>query len=202
VDVLDKTAPSVSRLITAFARLPGVGRKTAARLAFHVLSAPEEETAELSQLLAEVRASVRSCSVCDMLTEADPCAVCSDAQRDDSVLCVVEQSRDVWAIESAGAFRGRYHVLGGRLSPLDGVGPDDLSIEKLLTRLPGDFREVVIATNPNVEGDTTAHYIAEQLSDTGVKITRIARGVPVGGDLEYADGATLARALEGRRDLD
>jgi recombination protein RecR len=201
----------IQRLILRLARLPGIGEKTATRLAFHVLRAPEAQARELAQAILEVREKIRLCSVCCTLTEDDPCAVCSDARRDDAVICVVAQPTDLIAVERAGHFRGRYHVLHGVLSPLDGVGPDDLRIGELLRRLSAPdapvgaqaahAREVIIATSPNVEGEATAMYLAKLIKPFGVRVTRIASGVPIGGELEYVDQVTLTRALEGRREM-
>ncbi len=192
----------IQRLILRLARLPGIGEKTATRLAFHVLRAPEAQARELAQAILEVREKIRLCSVCCNLTESDPCAVCADARRDPATLCVVAQPTDLLAIERSGQFRGRYHVLHGVLAPLDGVGPDDLRIGDLMRRLgDGAVREVILATSPNVEGEATAMYLARLVKPLGVKVTRIASGVPIGGELEYVDQVTLTRALEGRREI-
>jgi recombination protein RecR len=195
-------ADPLSHLIRELARLPGIGEKTAARLAFHLLRAPESYAEELARAILEVKRKLRQCSVCFQLTEDDPCALCRDARRDATVICVVAQPQDLLAIERTGSFRGRYHVLHGVLSPLDGIGPDDLRIQPLLERLGREaVSEVIVATSPNVEGDATALYLAKLVKPLGVKVTRIASGVPTGGDLEYADGVTLNRALDGRREL-
>jgi len=192
----------IQRLILRLARLPGIGEKTATRLAFHILRAPEGQARELAQAIVEVREKIRLCSVCCTLTEDDPCAVCADARRDVSLLCVVAQPTDLLAVERSGHYRGRYHVLHGVLSPLDGVGPDDLRIGELVRRLDADGpREVIIATSPNVEGEATAMYLARLIKPLGVRVTRIASGVPIGGELEYVDQVTLTRALEGRREM-
>jgi recombination protein RecR len=191
----------IQRLILRLARLPGIGEKTATRLAFHVLRAPEAQARELAQAILEVREKIRLCSVCCTLTEDDPCAICSDARRDDAVICVVAQPTDLIAVERAGHFRGRYHVLHGVLSPLDGIGPDDLRIGELVRRLQAGAREVIVATSPNVEGEATAMYLAKLIKPLGVRVTRIASGVPIGGELEYVDQVTLTRALEGRREM-
>ena len=191
----------IQRLILRLARLPGIGEKTATRLAFHILRAPEAQARELSQAILEVREKIRLCSVCCTLTEDDPCAICSDARRDDGVLCVVAQPTDLLAVERSGHFRGRYHVLHGVLSPLDGIGPDDLRIGELVRRLSLGAREVIVATSPNVEGEATAMYLAKLIKPLGVRVTRIASGVPIGGELEYVDQVTLTRALEGRREM-
>jgi recombination protein RecR len=195
-------ADPIARLVKELARLPGIGEKTAQRLAFHVLDAgPEYAEALAGALVAAVR-DVRFCSSCQTLTDRDPCGICTDPRRDPRLLCVVEGVPDLVAVERTHEFRGRYHVLHGALSPLDGVGPSDLKIRELLVRLerePAD--EVVIATNPDVEGEATALYLARLLKPLGVRVSRIAQGIPMGGDLEYADQVTLARALSGRRDL-
>jgi recombination protein RecR len=186
-------------LIRALTKLPGVGEKTATRLAFHVLRAPSELADELAQALVEVKAKIRLCSTCMNLTEVDPCALCADPRRDPRLICVVASPPDLYAIERAGGFRGRYHVLHGVLSPLEGVGPDDLRIKELLGRLPAE--ELIIATSPNVEGEATALYLAKVCKPLGVRVTRIASGLAVGGELEYADGVTISRALDARRPM-
>lgn len=191
----------LDRLISEFQRLPGIGAKSAARLAYYLLRSPREEAERLAAALTESRAAVRRCSTCNTLTEADPCEICSDPQRDASLLCVVEEPGNVGAIEKTREFRGRYHVLWGALSPLRGIGPDEIDIGGLLARVTPEIREVVLATNPNVEGETTALYIAKRLKTSGVRVTRIAFGLPVGGDIEYADEVTMARSLENRREL-
>ena len=195
-------ASPIARLIQQLAKLPGVGEKTAARLAFHILRAAPEDAAALASAIAEVRQKIRFCSVCCDLTEADPCGICRDARREAGLVCVVAQPQDVIAIERAGGFRGRYHVLHGLLSPLDGVGPDDLRVAELVRRCSdGTIREAILATSPSVEGEATAVYLAKLLRPLGVRATRIATGVPMGGELEYADQATLARAIDGRREM-
>ncbi|HMA18882.1 MAG TPA: recombination mediator RecR [Thermoanaerobaculia bacterium] len=191
----------LDRLISEFQRLPGIGAKSAARLAYYLLRSPREEAERLASALTESRAAVRRCSTCNTLTEGDPCEICSDPQRDASLLCVVEEPGNVGAIEKTREFRGRYHVLWGALSPLRGIGPDEIDIGGLLARVTPEIREVVLATNPNVEGETTALYIAKRLKASGVRVTRIAFGLPVGGDIEYADEVTMARSLENRREL-
>jgi recombination protein RecR len=192
----------IQRLILRLARLPGIGEKTATRLAFHILRAPEGQARELAQAILEVREKIRLCSVCCTLTEDDPCAICRDARRDEQTLCVVAQTTDLLAIERSGQYRGRYHVLHGVLSPLDGIGPEDLRIGELLRRLgPAGPTEVILATSPNVEGEATAMYLMRLVKPLGVRVTRIASGVPIGGELEYVDQVTLARALEGRREM-
>jgi len=195
-------APPIARLIALLAKLPGIGEKSAQRLAFHILRAPAPYASELSEAIAAVGERVRLCSVCMNLTEADPCAVCVDARRDAGLVCVVESVPDLLAIERTGEYRGRYHVLHGSLSPLDGIGPDDLKIKELLARLSdGEVREVIVATNPDVEGEATALYLQKLVAPLGVAVTRIAQGVPMGGDIEYADQVTLGRAIAGRRPL-
>jgi len=192
----------IQRLIIRLGRLPGIGEKTATRLAFHILRAPEAHARELAQSILEVREKIRLCSHCCNLTEKDPCALCADARRDDQLLCVVAQPTDLIAVERSGQYRGRYHVLHGVLSPLDGVGPDDLRIGELLRRVQATPpSEVILATSPNVEGEATAMYLAKLLKPLGPRITRIASGVPIGGELEYVDQVTLTRALEGRREM-
>ena len=187
------------------AKLPGIGRKTAQRLTFFLLKQPAETAERLAGAIQRVRERVGACRVCGTLTDEDPCAICRDPRRDAAVVCVVEEPSDVGAIERAGRFRGRYHVLGGRLSPLEGIGPDALRIDRLMARVTngggGEVREVIIATNASMEGEVTATYLQQVLKPTGVRVTRIARGLPVGGDLEYADGVTIAQALLARRDM-
>lgn len=190
------------RLASELQRLPGIGAKSAARLAYHLLRASPDEAERLARAISETRAAVRRCSVCNTLTESDPCDVCSDPERDASVLCVVEEPGNVAAIEKTREFRGRYHVLWGALSPLKGIGPDEIDAAGLLRRVNPDLREVILATNPNVEGEATALYIARRLKGTGVRVTRIAFGLPVGGDIEYADEVTMARSLENRREVE
>ena len=189
--------------MTELAQLPGIGRKTAQRLTFYLLKQPAETAARLAEAIQRVRARVTSCGECGTLTDVDPCAICTDPRRDATLLCVVEEASDVAAIERAGRFRGRYHVLGGRLSPLEGVGPEALRVDPLLARVANGAGvcEVIIATNPSMEGEVTATYLQQALKPTGVRVTRIARGLPVGGDLEYADGVTIAQALLARRDM-
>ena len=190
----------IARLTVLFARLPGVGEKTAQRLAFHVLKSDPQYARDLAEALLALRQEVRLCSSCCNLTAQDPCPICADPQRDAKLICVVESVPDLLAVERTREFRGRYHVLHGALSPLDGVGPDQLKIKELLPRLDG-VDEVILATDPTVEGEATALYVTRLLKPLGVRVTRIAQGVPMGGDLEYADQVTLARALQGRREL-
>jgi len=189
------------RLIEELQRLPGIGPKGAQRLAFHVLKTPREQTDRLADALREVKQRVTYCSVCNNITDVDPCAFCSSADRDPHLICVVEEPQNVSAVEKTREFKGLYHVLMGALSPLQGVGPDDLKIKGLLARVSGGVTEVILATNPNVEGEATAIYLARLLKPLGVKVTRIAMGVPVGSDLEYADEVTMHKALEGRREV-
>jgi recombination protein RecR len=192
------TSEALQQLIEEFARLPGIGRKTAQRLALYILKQPREEVVKMAKALVNVKDRIRYCSTCWNITEVDPCPICASPKRDRSVLCVVEEPNDVIAIEKTNEFKGLYHVLGGSLSPLDGIGPDDLKIRELLQRIGGEVQEVILALNPNVEGEATTLYLTKLLKPLGVMVTRIARGIPVGGDLEFADEATLTRALEGR----
>jgi len=195
-------ADPIARLVKELARLPGIGEKTAQRLAFHVLEAGPAYAEALAAAVVAIVRDVRCCSTCQTLTDTDPCSICADARRDVRVLCVVEGVPDLVAIERTHEFRGQYHVLHGALSPLDGVGPSDLKIRELLVRLEGQpVDEVVIATNPDVEGEATALYLARLLKPLGIKVSRIAQGLPMGGDLEFADQVTLARAMSGRREL-
>jgi recombination protein RecR len=192
----------VARVIEALQRLPGIGPKTAQRLAFFLLKRPADEVNGLADSLNQLKALIVHCSVCFNVTQEDPCRICRDPQRDARSLCVVEEPNDLLALERTGGFRGRYHVLLGALSPLDGIGPEDLKVRELLVRLEREpVEEIILATNPSVEGEATAIYLAKLLKPLSVRITRIARGLPVGGDLEYADEVTLSKALEGRRDM-
>ena len=193
---------AIDDLTGELARLPGIGRKTALRLAFHLLKAPSDDAQRLARAIVAVRERVRPCEVCGNLTEVTPCAICTSTRRDATLVCVVEEASDIMAIERTGEYRGMYHVLGGRLSPLDGIGPAELNVEPLVRRAGGgEVKEVVLATNPSVEGEATAAYLGKLLGPLGVRVTRIARGLPVGGDLEYADGVTIAEALTNRREL-
>ena len=192
----------VSRLIEALQRLPGIGPKTAQRLTFFLLKRPAEEVRELSESLVAVKDKIVHCQTCFNVTDEDPCRICRDPARETGLICVVEEPNDLMAMERTGEFKGRYHVLLGALSPLDGIGPEDLKIRELLVRLDaGGHTEIILATNPNVEGEATALYLARLLRPLGARVTRIARGLPVGGDLEYADQVTLSKALEGRREM-
>ena len=193
---------AIDDLATELSRLPGIGRKTALRLTYYLLRQPPEQSKRLATALVTLGERVRACTRCFNLTEDDVCSICRDPRRDASLICVVEQASDIGAIERAGEFRGLYHVLGGRLSPLDGVGPADLTVDALVERVRPDgaaIREVILATNPSLEGEATALYVQTQLESTGVAVSRIARGLPVGGDLEYADGVTIAQAISARR---
>jgi recombination protein RecR len=194
---------AIEDLVAELAKLPGIGRKTAQRLTFYLLKQPTDTATRLADAIRSVRERITACGVCGTLTDEDPCTICRDSRRDATVLCVVEEASDVAAIERAGRFRGRYHVLGGRISPLEGVGPEALRLDPLVGRVANGagVREVIIATNPSMEGEVTATYVQQLLKPTGVRVTRIARGLPVGGDLEYADGVTIAQALLARRDM-
>ena len=192
----------VARLIEALQGLPGIGPKTAQRLAFFMLKRPANEVRERADSLVAVKERIVSCSTCFNVTDQDPCRICSDPARDPAVLCIVEEPNDLLALERTGEFKGRYHVLLGALSPLDGIGPEDLKVRELLARLEqGGVDEIILATNPSVEGEATAIYLAKLLRPLGARVTRIARGLPVGGDLEYADEVTLSKAMEGRREM-
>lgn len=194
----------IEKLIHAFERLPGIGQKTASRLTFFLLSAPMEVSSDLGEALREIKTATGTCGICFNITSADreKCEICADEERNDSIICVVEEPLDVIALERTGGFAGRYHVLQGVLSPIEGIGPEDLRIKELEARvMNGDVQEIIVATNPSMEGDATALYIRHRLDTYPVKLTRLARGLPVGGDLEYADQSTLLRALSGRQDL-
>ena len=192
---------SVERAISEFAKLPGIGRKSAQRIVFYLLKVSKGDVQKLAEALLDIKEKVQFCSVCYNITEIDPCDICSNPRRDAHILCVVEEANDVLAIEKTGQFQGKYHVLGGALSPLEGVGPDDLRIKELMTRLGDGVSEVILATNPNAEGEATAVYLEKLIKPLRIRISRIARGIPVGGDLEYADIVTLAQSLEGRREM-
>ena len=193
--------PPIVRLVEELQRLPGIGPKGAQRLAFHILKTPRETTERLAAAIREVKERVTYCSVCHNFTDVDPCVLCSNSDRDRGVVCVVEEPQNVAAIEKTREFKGMYHVLLGALSPLQGIGPDDLKIKSLLARVSSGVTEVILATNPNVEGEATAIYLARLLKPLGVKVTRIAMGVPVGSDLEYTDEVTMHKAMEGRREV-
>lgn len=195
-------AEPVTRLIEELNKLPGIGPKTAQRLTFYLLRLPADQARALAEAIVQVKERIVQCSVCFNITEADPCVICSSPDRDRTKICIVEEPLDIVALERSRGFRGLYHVLHGHLSPLDGIGPDDLRMRELFARLPGDgVTEVLLATNPTLEGDNTAAYLAQRLKPLGLLVTRLARGLPVGGDLEYADEITLSRALEGRREI-
>lgn len=198
---MNQAAP-INKLIEQFRRLPGIGPKTAIRLAYHVLKMNRDKAVALAQAIVEAKDQIRFCSECFNLTDCDPCQICRGESRDHSMICVVEEPPDVAAFERTREYKGHYHVLHGALSPLEGIGPDDLRVKELLVRIQrGGIQEVIMATNPNVEGEATAMYIARLLKPLGVKVTRIARGIPVGGDLEYADEVTLSEAFENRREI-
>ncbi len=195
-------AKPLNKLIAELSKLPGIGGKTAQRLAFHILSLDEPEAKALADAITDAKASMHYCSVCGNLTDGDICNVCADSARDHSIICVVESPRDVSAMERIREYKGVYHVLNGAISPMDGIGPEDINLRSLIVRLQeNDVKEVILATNPNIEGEATAMYIARLVKPAGIKVTRIAHGLPVGGDLEYADEVTLSKAMEGRREL-
>lgn len=194
---------ALNKLINELGKLPGIGGKTAQRLAFHILSLSDREAESLAEAIVSAKKNLRYCSVCGNLTDQDKCLICSDASRDQSVICVVETPQDVVAMERIREYKGLYHVLHGAISPAEGIGPNDINLKSLITRLQGndDVKEIIIATNPNIEGEATAMYISRLLKPAGIRVTRIAHGIPVGGDLEYADEVTLLKAIEGRREL-
>ena len=195
------SAESVDRLVSWLSRLPGIGRKSAARIAFHILKMPKEEALELADLVRDVKEKVIFCTICFNISETDPCPTCNDPNRRRDIICVVEEASDAAALNKVEGFNGLFHILGGKLSPLDGIGPDELKIKELLIRLRDDVEEVIIATNPTVEGEATATYLSKLIQPIGIKVTRIARGLPVGSNLQYADAVTLSRALEGRQEI-
>ena len=195
-------AKPLNKLINELSKLPGIGGKTAQRLAFHILSMEDSEAFELAESIRSAKSSMKYCSICGNLTDTDPCSICSDDSRDISTICVVESPKDVIAMEKIREYRGYYHVLHGAISPMDGIGPEDINLKSLIERLRDSrIRELIVATNPNIEGEATAMYIARLIKPSGVKVSRIAHGIPVGGDLEYADEVTLLKAMEGRREL-
>ena len=199
---MSEFAPSIEKLIESFERLPSIGHKTAARLAFHVLDWNEEETNEFVSSIINAKKNLKYCSKCFNITDNDPCPICANPKRDESIICVVEDVKDVIAMERTHEFKGLYHVLHGSISPMNGVGPDDIKIKELLARLmEGQVKEVILATNPRVEGEATAIYLSKLIKPLGISVTRIAHGIPVGGDLEYTDEITLTKALEGRREI-
>ena len=193
----------LNKLITELSKLPGIGGKTAQRLAFHILSLTDNEAKSLAESIVTAKENLHYCSVCGNLTDQDPCLICSDANRDKSVICVVETPQDVMAMERIREYNGLYHILHGAISPAEGIGPNDINLKSLITRLQSndEVKEIIIATNPNIEGEATAMYISRLIKPSGIKVTRIAHGIPVGGDLEYADEVTLLKAMEGRREL-
>ena len=195
-------SPSIEKLIQSFEKLPSIGNKTAARLAFYILNASEEETNDFISSIVNAKKNLKYCSKCYNISDTDPCPICGNAKREQSQICVVEDVRDIIAMERTHEFRGVYHVLHGSISPMNGIGPDDIKIKELLSRLmDGQVKEVILATNPRVEGEATAMYLSKLIKPLGIKVTRIAHGIPVGGDLEYTDEITLTKALEGRREL-
>ncbi len=201
-ETTSSTAAPLARLIDEFHKLPGVGPKSAQRLAYYLLRMPPADAQSLASAILEVKERVTLCSICQNVTEVDPCRVCSDDRRERTIICVVEEPLDILALERSHSYRGLYHVLHGAISPMDGIGPEDLKVSELLQRLRGDsVEEIILATNPNLEGEATSMYLTRLLKPLGVKVTRLARGLPVGGDLEYADDVTLARALEGRQEM-
>jgi len=189
---------SLNQLIEEFSQLPGIGRKSAQRLALYILKLPKEEVTKIAQALVNVKEKMKYCSTCWNFTETDPCDICRSAKRETNTICVVEEPNDVLALEKTHEYRGLYHVLGGSLSPLEGIGPDDLKVKELLARLSPDVSEIILALNPDIEGEATTIYLSRLLKPLGMKVTRLARGIPIGGDLEFTDEATLSRALEGR----
>ncbi|MEE0514160.1 MAG: recombination mediator RecR [Emergencia sp.] len=192
----------LGKLINELSKLPGIGGKTAQRLAFHILSLDDKEAGALAQAITEAKQTMKYCSVCGNLTDRDPCGICTDQNRRQDVICVVENPRDVMAMERIKEFDGLYHVLHGAISPMDGIGPEDINLKQLIVRLQNSrVKELILATNPNIEGEATAMYIARLIKPSGIKVSRIANGIPVGGDLEYADEVTLLKAMEGRREL-
>ncbi len=198
-----RTSAPIQRLVAALRRLPGIGEKSATRLAFHMLSSPASQVQELAEAIVRLKQEIVLCAECFDLTDASPCAICRDTRRDASQLCVIEEPADLAAVEATGGYSGRYHVLGGALSPIDGIGPEELRIADLESRVrQGGVREVILATNPTAEGDATAHYLADRLRGSGVRTTRIACGMPLGGDLEYADPVTIGRSLQNRREIE
>jgi recombination protein RecR len=192
------TSEALQQLVEEFAQLPGIGRKTALRLALFILKQPRENVVKMARALVNVKDRITYCSICSNITETDPCVICSSPKRDPGIICVVEEPSDVLALEKTNDFKGLYHVLGGALSPLDGIGPEELKVGELLKRLPAEVTEVILALNPNVEGEATTMYLTRLLKPLGVRVSRLARGLPVGGNLEFTDEATLSRALEGR----
>lgn len=198
---MEQYTTPIARLIEEFAKLPGVGKKTAQRLAFHVLEMPGQEVVDLAKAIVNAKKLTKFCSICGNLSVDDKCQICSNEKRDKSIICVVEDARDIAAMERTKEFKGVYHVLHGTISPLEGIGPDEINIKGLITRMTNDVKEVILATNPTIEGEATAMYISRLIKPMGIKVTRIAHGIPIGGDIEYADEVTLLKAIEGRREI-
>lgn len=198
---MDQFTAPIAKLVEEFSKLPGIGRKTAQRLAFHVLDMKGSDVVELAKAIVNAKKLTKHCKTCGNLTEGDICSICGNLKRDQTVICVVENARDIAAMERTKEYHGVYHVLHGTISPLDGIGPDDINIKNLISRLNEDVKEVILATNPTIEGEATAVYISRLIRPLGIKVTRIAHGIPVGGDIEYADEVTLLRSLEGRREF-
>jgi recombination protein RecR len=199
--VMDFYPVAIEKLIEEFAKLPSIGYKTAQRLTLHVLNLPQDEVRGFAEALVKARGTIRYCSVCGNFTDSDPCAICGNPSRDKSTICVVEQPKDIMSMERVKEYNGVYHVLHGTISPMAGRGPEQIRLRELISRLNGDIKEVIVATNPNIEGEATAMFISKIIKPLGVKVTRIAHGIPVGGDLDYADEITLSKALEGRREI-
>lgn len=198
---MSSTLKSIEELVEKLSKFPGIGRKTAQRMAYHLLNLPKEDAFSLAEAVRGVKEKVKLCSICFNLTEEDPCPICTDPQRDHSTICVVEEPKDVLTIDQAGGYNGLFHVLGGVISPLDGVGPEELRVKELVERLKKGVKEVIIATNPTTEGEATALYLSKLIKGLGIRVTRIARGIPMGGELEYADRVTLSKAIEGRTQM-
>ncbi|HAE61102.1 MAG TPA: recombination protein RecR [Eubacteriaceae bacterium] len=199
---MDYYSDSLSKLINELARLPGIGNKTAQRLAMHLLKVPKQESEALAKAIIDAKNKIKYCSKCFNITDEDPCRICNDSKRDPKTICVVQEPKDIIAIEKTRDYRGKYHVLQGAISPMDGIGPNDIRIKELIQRLQNeDVEEVIVATNPTIEGEATAMYLSKLIKPSGIKVTRIAHGIPVGGDLEYADEVTLAKSLEGRHEI-
>ncbi|RBP42791.1 recombination mediator RecR [Garciella nitratireducens] len=195
-------AAPIEKLMEEFSKLPGVGNKTAQRLAFHVLNISKEDAYQLANSIIEAKEKIKQCSICQNITDVDPCNICRDPKRNEEVICVVQESRDIVAIEKTREFKGKYHVLHGAISPMEGIGPNDICIKELLERLQKEqVKEIILATNPSIEGEATAMYIAKLIKPLGIKVTRLAHGIPIGGDLEYTDEVTISKALEGRTEL-
>lgn len=198
---MEQYAAPINQLIEEMSKLPGIGRKTAQRLAFHILDMRNDDVVKLAQSIVDAKKYIKFCSVCGNMTDKDPCSICSNVKRDESVICVVEDARDVAAMERTREFKGYYHVLHGTISPIDGIGPDDINIKGLIKRLDENVVEIILATNPTIEGEATAMYISRLVKPMGIKVTRIAHGIPIGGDIEYTDEVTLVKALEGRTEI-